>query len=665
MAIKFSCPSCKKALAVKDELAGKRGRCPHCKQAIAIPQVDSTVPSAPAKARPADGQQPKAPRPPARQASVNAAGPSPQAADLEALAAELLAHKPEAEAAPPQNVTFTCPWCDTQVTYPAELAGKQAPCTNPECRRIIKVPALQKTAPRDWRQPEASSLPAGARRDDKPLEGAWGSQSATAASRQALIQAKVIREEKEPLGVRGWLIRGLAAAAVVLAVAGGVGYFFSVRTGWVQLTALSLSALDLGQTSEPVEAEDRFWLALGMAEYELRRAGESEEARLRGLARLQEAKAALAALPPNSAGYLLGLRELLVLHQRLLAGQSGEGEQELASSFLEVLAMLPTDLAGRGVLRDAFREALRADPAQAADRARRWAAFVQQSIRPSARTRPEAPAGTGAEEDRGRQPAREELQYSEQLDALAVLGQELHRLGHPEPARDILGPVYRLHRPDHPVPIEAVALAHALGLAEPEGLREEEPVHLARFLGQVRAGKIAEAGEFLQGPLRASTSPQKVCALLDACECALEAHPEWSRGLLNEAADILTGYARNDLVWQRIRLLRLHAHVAGQAAAEAAMAQYLDEPDVGYARVELLWQSSRSDSQQKLALPEDLSQRSPAPASLGRLVMLLARHNARLDPSGTLNWVQGLPSRKLQAYGGSGVVLGMQDAGHR
>jgi len=35
--MKFNCPHCQKALNVKDELAGKKGKCPFCGQALVVP----------------------------------------------------------------------------------------------------------------------------------------------------------------------------------------------------------------------------------------------------------------------------------------------------------------------------------------------------------------------------------------------------------------------------------------------------------------------------------------------------------------------------------------------------------------------------------------------------------------------------------------------------
>ena len=70
MAIEFVCPSCGRALKLRDEAAGKRGRCPHCKAVITVPEnavseddlieIVPTQPSGPPKPPPLP---PKSPEP--------------------------------------------------------------------------------------------------------------------------------------------------------------------------------------------------------------------------------------------------------------------------------------------------------------------------------------------------------------------------------------------------------------------------------------------------------------------------------------------------------------------------------------------------------------------------------------------------------------------------
>src|SRR4051812_13491876 len=106
MPIRFKCPHCKKALGVKDHLAGKKAACPACKKVLVIP------------------------------------APVSAPADVEDFAAQALAGpKPAPEAAEKkaaQTIDFPCPFCDEELHLDEALGGKQAPC--PACKRIIKVP---------------------------------------------------------------------------------------------------------------------------------------------------------------------------------------------------------------------------------------------------------------------------------------------------------------------------------------------------------------------------------------------------------------------------------------------------------------------------------------------------------------------------------------------
>src|SRR5439155_1231981 len=71
MSIKFPCPHCKKALKVKDELAGRKAKCPSCQQILTIPKPVATAtdpgkPPSTAAGKPAPANAPAAPetRPP-------------------------------------------------------------------------------------------------------------------------------------------------------------------------------------------------------------------------------------------------------------------------------------------------------------------------------------------------------------------------------------------------------------------------------------------------------------------------------------------------------------------------------------------------------------------------------------------------------------------------
>jgi tetratricopeptide (TPR) repeat protein len=194
MSIKFNCPHCQKPLNVKDQLAGKRALCPGCKKPLTVP------------------------------------APTSQPADIEAFAAAALVEQPE-EAAPPveqKTMEVVCSYCDTKFQVSVELEGKQTPC--PDCRRIVKVPLLEKKDPKDWRKVE-TRLPAGARQNLEPApEGTWSTRSAGVVSREALVEAQAIPQVKERLTWQQWAKRG-TAAAVVLAVAG--------LTSWLVLKSVA------------------------------------------------------------------------------------------------------------------------------------------------------------------------------------------------------------------------------------------------------------------------------------------------------------------------------------------------------------------------------------------------------------------------------------------
>jgi hypothetical protein len=194
MTIKFRCPhaQCKRSLVVKDHLAGKKANCPACKKPIQIP-----VPKKPVNVE-------------AEAAAAFAEGPPPVADDK------------------PKAISLECPFCAETVTFALELAGKQAPCPNPECRRIVKVPVPKEHKPDDWRQQKVA-LPSGAKQHvERVLEAQKAANMATGrVSREALEEAGAlpIVVEPEPVGerVRRWAGR----LVLVAALAGGVALIWT------------------------------------------------------------------------------------------------------------------------------------------------------------------------------------------------------------------------------------------------------------------------------------------------------------------------------------------------------------------------------------------------------------------------------------------------------
>ncbi len=214
MPIRFQCPnpSCGKVLTVKDHLAGKKAACPSCRRALTIPQATAAAANRPPAAAPTTD-------PASAQTTTFHAG------DAEDVAASLLADepKPAGPAAPPKTVRFTCEYCDEAVEVDIALAGLRAPCPNPECRRIIKVPKPQGEQKVDWRN-TAPGAPAAARRPTEPApEGAWGSTSKTLVSKEAMEEAGALPDQRrERLTGRQWAVRGLLAASAAGAAFVGV-----------------------------------------------------------------------------------------------------------------------------------------------------------------------------------------------------------------------------------------------------------------------------------------------------------------------------------------------------------------------------------------------------------------------------------------------------------
>src|SRR5436190_10506055 len=193
MTLKFSCPHCRKAIRVKEELAGKKAKCPACQQVLTIPTVARSSAPAPAK--------------------------SMTESDLEAQALAALAEQsksPSPGAASTKTIDFPCPFCDEKISLSADLAGKRAPC--PECRRIIKVPLLEKSEPKDWRKVDVRNPLARDLKGEPAPEGAWGSAiGGGRVSRQALLEAGALPVIKEKWTLRQWTQRvtlGIALAFV-------------------------------------------------------------------------------------------------------------------------------------------------------------------------------------------------------------------------------------------------------------------------------------------------------------------------------------------------------------------------------------------------------------------------------------------------------------------
>ena len=254
MPIRVKCEKCKKTLSVKDHLAGKKIKCPVCQNVVAVPAAPppkAPAPSAVPASKPAPPPAAKKPAASAKPGATTIPAPgkmksngTPIAADMvksngtpapepemielppeniEAEAASAFADEPAdpaAEDGAPKTIDFKCSWCDEELHLPVELAGKQAPCPNPECRRIIKVPLLKVEEKKDWRKMDRRGPAAAVINQPEQLENAWGTEEATRARQDSLAKAGAVDvPAKKPTGALGWLRIGFFAGTAVVVLA--------------------------------------------------------------------------------------------------------------------------------------------------------------------------------------------------------------------------------------------------------------------------------------------------------------------------------------------------------------------------------------------------------------------------------------------------------------
>ncbi|MFL5342707.1 MAG: hypothetical protein ACJ8F7_21450 [Gemmataceae bacterium] len=239
MAIATECPNCHKTYNVRDEQAGKRVTCIGCHKPFVI--TPSSVAPAPA-----------APKPVPTPTSAKPAAPKPvtKPVDADALAIAALkdeppvkvAHQPAADVAG-APIIVKCPHCDHQNRFEPRMAGKNAPCQNEECRKIIKVPLPVKEEAKDWRTVKA--VPSLAKVEAEKLEGAWGNVQTTAVSRDALKEADAAAPEvAEPWSWPKRISYAMASLAVVGLLAVGGRWMWKRHSVGQQTDTMKLALKD-------------------------------------------------------------------------------------------------------------------------------------------------------------------------------------------------------------------------------------------------------------------------------------------------------------------------------------------------------------------------------------------------------------------------------------
>jgi DNA-directed RNA polymerase subunit M/transcription elongation factor TFIIS len=606
MPIKFSCPHCKKVLQLKEQFAGKRGACPACKKLITVPAQTSSAPAA-AKA----------------------------SADLEALAAAALtAGQQEAAAATPATVDFTCPQCDAELHISAELAGKQTPC--PECRRIIKVPLLQKAGPRDWRQPETQLGPSGARRPPNTLDGSWGSTTSTSGvSRQSLVEAAVIKEQREPLTLRQWLVRGTGVAAVLCLLIAGTMWWLNFRAGRVEQRAVALAEKYLSEDAiarlQPASLQPVVQAELQrlLGEYYLRTLGEADPRK--GVQCLQMARQAAAKISDLGDRHAV-LRALLRIHAPRAA------DPELALEMAETLKLAPPGAFRFDLVRELTRRAVLGGPRDSQEVSRRAGQVDQILI----------------------QGIPDEV---ERLSCRSILCQELVT-GHVSLAQQQSETLQKALGKDQQPPKHWLVLLVMLDKPGADAAKDKELVHFAQVEGLARAGKLDAARQRLDGQPQNPTL-SRADALLACAEVLIE-HGQNDEAIrrLAEAVKIAEIF-REPTVWQRQRCVELALAAGRRDEAERWVASGLFEgPGQGWAQLAVLKADLGQQMDQAIdpgrvqsLLPAGGS--PTAPFAVG--CALVARHNARQDAKSASAWAHALEPEMGRPFAAIGVALGLHD----
>lgn len=586
MPIKFTCPHCQRIITVKDQMAGKKGGCPGCKRAVTVPAATAA------------------------------------SADVESQAAALFADEPAA-AAPVETKTIdlNCPFCDEAIHLPANLAGKRAPC--PECKRIIKVPELEKREPLDWRKAPQRG-PAGARLPDQAApEGAWGSATPGAVSRQTLVEAGVIPKVKAPRTLWQKMRWPVYAASIVLVL--GIGSW--IGYGWWARRAADRALEAAINQAQNEQNEIRSALHLGAGEYYLN--GRKDDCAKK--TREQWGKA-LTGLKSASSG---SERDALM--------------GDLALAFIELGGTDSEDLRkGRCLPWEEVQKMLRATlgEIQDAEARRQTIAEVSQRLIARGQTRLLLPligqVYAAADADKAA--------------ALAIAGFELLRADDRATAEKAADDALRLYEDKKPPPLrpEVIALALVLNkktpkpgkpkaekanehIGEVEALARQDQKEKARL----QAGKN-DFGEEVRFQallaLAANGEAQDVEAAIKMAEEHLQDKPELS--------------------WLLYRLVRVGI-AAGlpEERLRAATAVIADPAVRGRAQLAIL-----RDRLEKAKQGVEDSAADPVEAqSVARLLaaQALARHNTRLG-SGWAKTVQSWP-QPAQAFGSLGVALGLQD----
>jgi hypothetical protein len=626
--------------------AAKGPALPKGKTSDSAPGTAKVPPDAlkpPAKPSKSDGVKRAAPFKPPPGKPGNGSPP----VDADELAASMFFEdekKPEPEAVVAgKPIKTECFFCGEAGEYPAELAGKQAPCNS--CKRIIKIPLPVSDKPKDWRDVE--KRPSGAKRDIQEIEDAWGTDVRATVGMESLeaTGAVEVKAPKEPLQTR--IKRWSYIGAIVFLIAAAGFYAWKKRNQNVQTSAIgdALSRLEKDRKGSKLITNE--------AAAEIHRSA--------GEFYLRENK-------PDEAG------EQFKLAQGLLARPGG-----LDRDF--VLLELALSIIDMGGTAEQVTERVRKNPQDVRDAIK---PVLSQITHPGVRadaarriTRRLIKRGQTAEE---REALAREAEFfvlkmprddGEQPELLARVGLELLLAGEKEPADRVAKKALDLYKSQTPPPVSPTLIALLLALGKQKEANELAPPPAAEgtFSAESRVGYAL--GLALQDDWenakkwaafdRGGEAVDRMRTYLALTELAL------AKNKLQEAATLSTEAAKYVAVphvtaWMRFIVVRSGAR-AGKAAEMRELAQkvFTGKESVSLHRAQ--FEVLRGDLQNRVgqsAAAEMQAEAEKKDKAFPPALVLLARHNARYG-SGARGEVDRWEPESLRALGLVGIALGMQD----
>jgi hypothetical protein len=642
MAMKITCPHCKRGMLVPENLAGKKGRCKACQQILTVPALTASnvaadgvalAPAVPAKPQPAKPPAAKPSKPAVPPPSKAQTVPPPPPADVEAEAAALFSDEPKsAETVEIKTIDMTCPFCDEAIHFPLDLGGKRAPC--PECKNIIKVPEPVTKDPKDWRKVEVHG-PAGARKPEQPVpEGAWGSTNVKTVGQQTLVEAGILPEKEPPRTAwqkARWPILGVSLA-VFLSVGGWWGYRW-----WGQRAADRnlQEALDYAAAPESKPAAQAA-LAIGAGEYYLHSTIDK-----RGTKANSQFGAALTKLRSVRGEERDVLLSELALHFIELGGDKVDADKELCLPWDKTQQLLTATL----------REIQNAEARLQALR------LAMQRLLERGQTKFVLPL---TRQLYGGDPQK----AAEKVTALSVVGLEFLK-ANDRPSAEIAAnealEFYKEAKGKTPPPLsaEVVALAHLLEMKKPPTAGEAEDDKGNEHVGKVEA--LARQGEWDKARKQAAVSEDEKVrfrCLLAIASAAVEAKLSDNNDLDAVLKMAETSGGSRELSWSLLRLTRLALHADAPAERLQTLADKIVNRAVrGQAQL-LIFRAALKQTKQ--VVEESAADKVESDTSARWLAaQSLARHNIRSNGSYT-SVVQGWP-QPLKSFGSLGVALGLQD----